>query len=142
MRSLDAQLAGAASDIHGPQIEGQPIAIASWLGEIHREVHRGSEDLFVVKQSRSAGCETVLEPILDEVTDHLEVARIEHPACRIAVPESDQNLALECGHQRVLGTPFADWQLNRFGLPCGNRLPRPAKSCRTARSASHPPPAP
>src|SRR6185437_16160946 len=52
----------------------------------------------MMKQAGRARLESVLEPVLDKVADHLEVARIEHPSGRITVTESYQDLALKCRH--------------------------------------------
>ena len=67
----------------------------------------GSEDLLVVEEAGRAGREAVLEPVLHEVTDHLEVAWVEDPPGGVTVPEPNQDLSLKgrhrCESPRVYG---------------------------------------
>src|SRR5580704_5823313 len=49
MGRLDANLAGGAANFHGPQIECQSIPKARRLGKIDGEMHRGRQNLLVMK---------------------------------------------------------------------------------------------
>src|SRR5581483_2460421 len=95
MRGLEAQLAGAATDLDRPEVEREALAIVGGSGEVHGEMDRRGENLFVMKETGRAGCEAVLEPVLHKIADHLEVARIEDPAGRITVPEPDEHFTLK-----------------------------------------------
>ena len=51
-----------------------------------------------MEQARGARHQSLLEPVLHEVADHLEVAWIEHPTRGVAMPEPYENLTLKRGH--------------------------------------------
>src|SRR5216684_3147277 len=46
---FDAHFAGSAARLHGPKIERQAISKTRRLGKINREMHGGSQDLFVME---------------------------------------------------------------------------------------------
>src|SRR5665213_1098650 len=98
MGCFDAKFAGSGPCLHGPEVEGQTLSITCGFDKIDREMYRRRQDLLMVEQARSARRQTVLKPILDEITDHLEVAWIENPARGIAMPKADQNFTLKRRH--------------------------------------------
>src|SRR5215467_13750082 len=66
-----------------------------------------------MKQPGRARRQAVLEPVLDKVADHFEIAGIEHPAGGIAVSESNQYFSLKRCHGVSACLP----RLTRPGVP-------------------------
>src|ERR1700748_2964698 len=98
VRSFDANFTGSTAGFYRPEIEGKPVTETGGLGKIDGEMHGGCQELLVMEQPWRARGEAIFEPILDEIADHFEVARIKDPARRIAVTETYEHLTLEGRH--------------------------------------------